>query len=337
MQRAIELSSLGLGYAAPNPLVGCVIVYDDKIIGEGWHRQFGEAHAEINALKSVQDKSLLRDATLFVTLEPCAHYGKTPPCSLEIVRSGIRKVVVATSDPFPKVAGKGLQQLRDAGIEVKEGLLAEKARFVNRRFLINQLENRPYIILKWAQSADGFMDAARETNQLGSIRISGDAPRRLTHRWRSEEAGILVGVRTVMVDNPLLTCRYWEGRNPIRIVLDRNEMLSGQESIFNEDAPTIHCTSNWLEAGKAEMASDEFTSNVIPKLYEQGISSILVEGGQRTLKQFLQSGMWDELRIFTSQNKFENGLKAPQPPKTPEQRIQLESDVLEVYYRKSNF
>jgi diaminohydroxyphosphoribosylaminopyrimidine deaminase/5-amino-6-(5-phosphoribosylamino)uracil reductase len=329
MQRAIELSVHGLGNVSPNPLVGCVIAHQGRIIGEGWHRKFGEGHAEVNALNSVVDKSLLSDSTLYVTLEPCAHHGKTPPCSLAIVQSGIRRVVVAAGDPFPAVSGKGIQQLRDAGIEVVEGVLADEARFANRRFLVNQEQKRPYIILKWAQSADGFMDAERSSNQIGSIRISGDDARRLSHRWRSEEDAILVGVNTVLVDNPQLTCRYWSGRNPVRIVLDPHKKLSGSEAVFNNEAQTIHCTREWVgTADSSRFAEDSFLDKIMKKLLGQGIGSILVEGGKRTIEQFIQLNVWDEMRVFTSDNLVHKGLKAPELNYNSKQQIRLEADVV---------
>lgn len=333
MQRAIELSLRGLGSVSPNPLVGCVIVHDGKIIGEGWHRQFGEAHAEVNALNSVSDKALLNASTAYVTLEPCAHHGKTPPCSLALIQSGIRRVVVAVRDPFPAVSGKGIQQLRDAGIEVVEGMEAEEARFVNRRFLVNQEQNRPYVMLKWAQSADGFMDAERAQNQRGSIRISGDDARRLTHRWRSEEDAILVGVNTVLVDNPQLTCRYWPGRNPIRVVLDPNNTLRGNEAVFNSEAETIHCTHTWLGVTADEInQSGYFLNQVLKKLCQQGIGSILVEGGKRTLELFIKMNLWDEMRVFTSDNLLDAGLKAPESNGVSQQKIRLEADMLDIYF-----
>ncbi len=335
MQRAIELAARGLGEVAPNPLVGCVIEHNGQVIGEGWHRKFGEAHAEVNAIRSCENHELLKEATLYVTLEPCAHFGKTPPCSSLIVASGIPRVVVATPDPNPLVAGKGIAELKQAGVEVIERVLEREARHINRRFLINQHFNRPYIILKWAQSADGYMDIDRTTNEKGSYRISGDSARRLLHRWRAEESAILVGVNTVLVDNPELTCRYWKGGNPVRVVLDLHAKLTGNEAVFNNQAKTIHCTAEWLDLNLSQLSGSRLLTVLMPKLLEQKISSILVEGGRQTLDYFLESGIWDEIRIFSSSNNLHYGLKAPEFSLPFDEQIQLEDDLLTVCYNPS--
>ena len=330
MRRAIELATNGLGHVAPNPLVGCVIEHKNRIIAEGWHRNFGGPHAEVNAILACADKHLLKEATLYVTLEPCAHFGKTPPCSTFIVQHEIPRVVIATSDPFAEVSGRGIKELREAGIEVTVGILREEAIHMNRRFLTNQLRKRPYIILKWAESADGYMDIER-TGEKGSYRISGDDARRLTHRWRSEESAILVGANTIINDNPLLTCRFWAGKNPTRIVLDPNRKLSGTEDVFNSDASTIWCTRK-----NNSNNHQNFLAETLDDLMLKGISSILVEGGKHTLEQFIGLNLWDEMRVFTSNSPLGNGLKAPIITSEANRTIQLENDTLNIYFNALN-
>jgi diaminohydroxyphosphoribosylaminopyrimidine deaminase/5-amino-6-(5-phosphoribosylamino)uracil reductase len=330
MRRAIELAVNGLGHVAPNPLVGCVIEHKDRIVAEGWHRQIGGPHAEVNAILSVENAALLKDATLYVTLEPCAHYGKTPPCSSFIVKHEIPRVVIATVDPFSEVSGRGIAELRKAGIDVRVGILREEAIHMNRRFLTNQLRNRPYIILKWAESADGYMDMERK-GEIGAFRISGDDARRLTHRWRGEESAILVGANTIVNDNPLLTCRYWEGKNPTRIVLDPNRKLKGTEKVFNSDAPTMWYTE---ESGSHNDAF--YLPDMLERLLFKGITSVLVEGGKHTLEQFIGMNLWDEMRIFTSNTTLGNGLNAPIITSEANRTIQLENDTLNIYFNALN-
>lgn len=330
MRRAIELAANGLGYVAPNPLVGCIIEHKGRIIGEGWHRNFGGPHAEVNAILACADKELLKESTLYVTLEPCAHFGKTPPCSTFIIQHEIPRVVIATADPYAEVSGKGIEELRKAGIEVTLGILQEEAVQMNRRFLTNQLRKRPYIILKWAESADGFMDIER-TGEKGSYRISGDDARRLSHRWRSEESAILVGANTIINDNPLLTCRFWAGKNPTRIVLDPNRKLSGTEDVFNSDASTIWCTRK-----NNSNNHQNFLPETLDDLMLKGISSILVEGGKHTLEQFIEMNLWDEMRVFTSNTDLMSGLKAPKINEKASQLIQMENDTLNIYFNVRN-
>ncbi len=300
MQRAFELAALGRGAVAPNPLVGCVIVHNDLIIGEGWHQQYGQAHAEVNAIASVKNPALLAASTLYVTLEPCAHYGKTPPCSLLIIEKGIKKVVVANLDPFPEVAGKGIAMLEAAGCEVITGVLSERGRWLNKRFFTFQEQKRPYIILKWAESADGFMAPAGK----GDYWISSPESKRLTHYWRAEESGILVGAGTVLADNPALTTRLVEGPNPHRFVLESSPFLSNDWQVFDASAPTSRLvfTPNSLHIELPML---------LHELYTRGIQSLLVEGGQRTLQAFLDAALWDEIRLFKSKTKLKSGLSSP--------------------------
>jgi len=300
MQRAFELAVLGKGAVSPNPMVGCVIVHEGRIIGEGWHQKFGEAHAEVNAIATVQNPNLLPEATLYVTLEPCAHYGKTPPCSLLIIEKGIKKVVLANVDPFPEVAGKGIDMLRAAGCEVIVGVLEAQGRWLNRRFFTYQEQKRPYIILKWAQSEDGFMAPAAK----GSYWISSPESNLLTHHWRAEERGILVGAGTVLADNPALTTRLVKGLHPHRFVMESTPFLSNEWRIFDASAPTTRLTLT-IETLQKQIPT------LLQQVYRLGIQSLLVEGGKHTLQAFLETGLWDEIRQFKAPQALESGLKAP--------------------------
>ena len=331
MQRAIELAQLGTGHVSPNPLVGCIIVHDNKIIGEGWHQQFGQAHAEVNAVNSVKQKDLLTDAEMYVTLEPCGHFGKTPPCTDLIIKSGIRKVIVASKDPNPIVNGQGIQKLREAGIEVITGMLEAEAEDMNRRFITYFTSKRPYLILKWAETADGFI--ARE--DYTSKWISNDSSRQLVHKWRSEEDAILVGTTTALKDNPSLTVRDWPGRNPLRIVINKQQSLPESFNIFNQEAKTIcYNVLNSKEIGENNWVSlnaETFMNDMITDLYHRKVQSVIVEGGRHTLQSFIDAGLWDELRVFKAPVKFGNGILAPKFSASPFESFQLGSDVLEIH------
>lgn len=341
MLRALNLANRGIGDVAPNPLVGCVIVQNELIIGEGWHKEFGGPHAEVNAINSVKDKSLLTSSTLYVTLEPCSHVGKTPPCADLIIQLKIPKVVIATFDPNPLVSGKGIAKLEAAGVEVICGVLEEKARFLNRRFITFHTKKRPYIILKWAQSADGFMDVLRDEKSNGSVAISGEAAHQLVHQWRSEEAAILVGKNTAINDNPQLNVRLWQGKNPIRVLIDPMLEVQGDSKIFNKDARTLVFnrleTRNIFNIDRIQL---DFSENILPKILEylhfEGIQSLIVEGGNDTLNRFIKAGFWDEIRRFTSQKEIVNGLKAPTIEDQARVSIPVEEDLLEIYYQASS-
>jgi diaminohydroxyphosphoribosylaminopyrimidine deaminase/5-amino-6-(5-phosphoribosylamino)uracil reductase len=319
MQRAFELAEFGLGHVAPNPMVGCVIVHNSTIIGEGWHRKFGEAHAEVNAIASVADSKLLAESTLYVTLEPCNHFGKTPPCTELIIQSGIKRVVIATIDPNPLVSGKGVERLRNAGVEVEIGILEEDALFINRRFITFQTEKRPYIILKWAETADRFMDKIRAKDELGSFQISGNESNRIVHRWRAEESAILVGANTAITDNPKLSARLWPGKNPIRIVIDPNLRLTGSSHLLDNSVRTL--IFNRLQTKtvfNTEFIQLDFTKEILPDvvsfLHHEKVQSILVEGGATTLNHFLTAGLWDEIRVIRSNKYLKAGLQSPEMP-----------------------
>ena len=311
MRRALELARLGAGSVSPNPMVGAVIVAGGTIVGEGWHRRYGQPHAEVNAVASVADASLLAGATMYVTLEPCSHWGKTPPCADMIIDRGIPRVVVGVVDPNPEVAGRGIGRMTEAGIEVKVGVLEKECREVNKRFFTFQQEHRPYIILKWAQTSDGYLDAVRPAD-IPPAWMTGEYARTLVHRWRSEEGAVMVGTNTVLLDDPALTVRAWKGRNPVRVVPDERLRLDPSSSVFDEAARTIlFTTGENLRTGVEKFKDNpsvavetaEFGQGIgaiVEKLAERRITSLFIEGGAALLGSFLETGLWDEARIFRS-------------------------------------
>ena len=291
MRRALELARHGLLDASPNPMVGAVIVGPDgEIIGEGWHRRCGEGHAEVNAVASVCDKEKLKDSTMYVTLEPCSHYGKTPPCADMIVERGIPRVVVGSLDPFAKVAGRGIARMKEAGIEVVTGVLEAECRALNRKFMTAHELQRPFVTLKWAQSIDGFMDG----------RISTPLTSMLVHKLRASHDAILVGSGTVLADNPSLSTRLYAGKSPVKVVLDRRGRISRDSRIFEGDTPVI------------VMNGYETLANAMKSLYDKGITSVLVEGGAQILESFMKEGIWDEIRVEVSRVTTDGHVKAPQ-------------------------
>ncbi len=314
MHRCLSLAKMGLGNVAPNPLVGAVIVHNDKIIGEGFHQQYGGPHAEVNAVNSVDDASLLAESTIYVSLEPCAHFGKTPPCADLIVKHQFKKVVIACPDSFSEVNGKGIERLRNAGIEVVEGILEREALELNRRFFTFHTKKRPYVILKWAQTLDGFLDRKRTESEQGINWITKPETKQLVHKWRAEESAILVGKNTVIVDNPSLTVREWKGKNPTRIVLDAKLELSENHAIFDQGATTIVLNKlKTEEKGNVKFIqlSDLMPETILKVLHSEGIQSVIIEGGALTLQSFITSNLWDEARILTGKIKFGEGLDAP--------------------------
>ena len=331
MQRALELARLGSGAVSPNPMVGCVIVHDGKIIGEGWHRKYGESHAEVNAIETVNDKSQLREATAYVNLEPCSHYGKTPPCADLFIQLGVKKVVIATLDTNPLVAGKGAKKVREAGIEVVTGVLHEEGRELNKRFFTNMELQRPYVILKWAQTADGFM--ARENHE--SKWISNEYSRQRVHRWRAEEDAVLVGTNTAQYDNPHLNVRDWSGRNPVRVVIDRSLRLSDKLHLFDRSQPTI-CYNlkreeTFTNLQYVRLVENDLLSQLLTDLNLRKIQSVIVEGGAQTLMHFMIAGLWDEARVFRSNVTFGNGIVAPAVKGTRVSYEEVMGDSLEVF------
>ncbi|RYH74816.1 bifunctional diaminohydroxyphosphoribosylaminopyrimidine deaminase/5-amino-6-(5-phosphoribosylamino)uracil reductase RibD [Flavobacteriaceae bacterium 144Ye] len=297
IKRCIEIAKNGLGTTRPNPMVGCVIVHNNSIIGEGFTSPYGGNHAEVNAIASVKDKSLLEKATLYVTLEPCSHFGKTPPCSDLIIRHHIPEVVISTIDTHSKVAGKGIEKLKNAGCNVVVGVLEDACKIHHKRFFTFHNKQRPYIILKWAETTDGFIAPLTKEEQK-PVWITNTYSRQLVHKWRSEEQAILVGTNTVLQDNPSLTVRDWTGTHPIRVVLDKNETLSKVYKVFNNDAQTI-------------VVKDTSVQAICKALYDAEINSVIIEGGSKTLQLFIDSGVWDEARVFTGQTMFKEGIKAP--------------------------
>ena len=339
MRRCFELARKGLGMTKANPLVGCVIVYQDRIIGEGYHHEYGGPHAEVIAIRSVKDPSLIPQSTLYCNLEPCSHYGKTPPCSLLIQQKGFRRVVVSNTDPFPSVNGKGIKHLESSGIEVETGCLEEEGKHLNRRFLHYVNFRRPYVILKWAQTADGFIDLVREPgDQEGPRWISDEVSRTLVHKWRSEETAIMVGTNTILNDNPSLNVRRWSGENPVRITLDRNGRLGDSAEILNGKQETIVFTGverNY--AGKIQLvhANPSYEMvDVMEELFDRQIVSVLVEGGAELLQSFLNSGLWDEARVFSGKMLFSQGIKAPEINEKPDETLRIGETKLEVYTKK---
>jgi len=326
MSRCLELALGGQGNVAPNPMVGAVIVHNDQIIGEGFHAVYGQAHAEVNAINSVANKELLKESTLYVLLEPCSHYGKTPPCTDRIIEYGIPRVVIATTDPNPKVAGRGVEILRQNGKEVIVGVLKDEAIELNRRFITFHTKNRPYVILKWAQTMDGFIDKKREASEpINSNWITNELARSLVHRWRSEEQAVLVGTNTVEKDNPQLNVRNWSGRSPIRVVVDRKLRLPISSNVFDGSQPTLLITGNnssslarkaeFTGINNLEIITIDFIkgieNQILKELADREIISVIIEGGAMLLTSFIQKNLWDEARVFVGSKFFGEGVKAP--------------------------
>ncbi|NNT72057.1 bifunctional diaminohydroxyphosphoribosylaminopyrimidine deaminase/5-amino-6-(5-phosphoribosylamino)uracil reductase RibD [Flavobacterium sp. IMCC34852] len=316
INRCIQLAKNGLGNTYPNPLVGCVIVYDGKIIGEGWHRKAGEPHAEVNAVNSVKDQSLLAKSTIYVSLEPCSHFGKTPPCCDLIIKHKIPKVVIGTVDPNSKVAGTGIKRLMENGCQVTVGILEKECNELNKRFFTFHNKKRPYIILKWAESKDGFIAPFTKEKQE-PVWISNVYSRQLVHKWRSEEQAILVGTQTVLDDNPKLDVRDWTGDNPIRIVLDRNGKITKDHFVKDGKTKTIVFTEQEnLISGEniifeSVIFDKQLTQKIIGILYQYNIQSVIVEGGNKTLQTFIDDNLWDEARVFIGNIALDEGIKAP--------------------------
>lgn len=317
MYRCLQLAKAGAGYVAPNPMVGAVLTHDGRIIGEGWHRIYGGPHAEVNCVNSVkeEDRHLVSQSTMYVSLEPCAHFGKTPPCADLIIEKKIPAVVIACRDPFKQVNGKGVEKLQAAGVQVTLNVLEQEALALNKRFITFNTQHRPYIILKWAQTANGKM-AGHDASQR--LLISNDYTNRLVHQWRSEEAAILVGTNTALFDDPSLTTRLWKGANPVRLVVDMNLRLPSSLQLFNGQTKTI--VFNGLQHSEQnnllyyQVTHDvNLVHQVVHALYQLKIQSVLVEGGARLLQSFIDEGMWDEIRMITNnESVVAAGLAAPQ-------------------------
>lgn len=331
MHRTFELAQRGMGSVSPNPLVGCVIVKEGRIIGEGCHEQYGQAHAEVNAVENVVDKSQLAGSTVYVNLEPCSHFGKTPPCADMLIRHAVKKVVISTLDTNPLVGGKGIQKLREAGIDVVTDVLEKEGSIFNRRFFTVFDKGRPYISLKWAQTSDGFI----AKNNFDSKWISNELSRQWVHRWRSEEDAVLVGSQTVKYDNPKLTVRDWPGRNPVRIVLDRFLKLDTSLHVFDQTVHTLCFNTIKTEAKQnlefIKLDEQGFVQQVVAELQKRKIQSVLIEGGTRIFNEFIKAGLWDEARVFISPQNFGEGISAPQFSATLVSEQQVDSDILRIY------
>ncbi len=314
MLRCIELAKNGLGTTYPNPLVGSVIVHNDRIIGEGFHFKAGHPHAEVNAIMSVSETDLLKKATIYVSLEPCSHFGKTPPCADLIIEKGIKKVVIGSTDPNPKVAGRGIKKLMEAGCDVILGVSEIECTELNKRFFTFHRKKRPYIFLKWAETADGFIAPKNETRkETKPVWITNEFSRQLAHKIRSEEMAILVGTNTVLQDNPSLTVRDWSGENPVRVVIDRNLKITKDFSVLDGKVKTIVFNEkNASEKESLEFIKIDFSEN-LPKqicnvLFEKDIQSLIIEGGAKTLQTFINLNLWDEALVFKSNISFGKGI-----------------------------
>jgi diaminohydroxyphosphoribosylaminopyrimidine deaminase / 5-amino-6-(5-phosphoribosylamino)uracil reductase len=312
MHRALQLAKLGGGNVAPNPMVGCVIVLENEIIGEGWHQKYGEAHAEVNAIKSIKAPINLSESTVYVSLEPCSHFGKTPPCADLLIENKVKKVLICNLDPNPLVAGKGIEKLKNAGIEVEIGVLEKEGRELNKRFFTFIEKKRPYIILKWAQTADGFVAGENGV----PIQISNEFSSKLVHKMRAENAAIMVGTNTALNDNPNLSTRNWHGKNPIRVLIDKQLRFKQTMNIFNEEAESlIYNLHGNGKIGNAQYVqlpeTDDFLNDLIQDLYQRNIQSVMVEGGTKLLESFLKLGLWDEALVIVSDKIIDAGIKTP--------------------------
>ena len=325
MQRCIQLAQNGEGFVAPNPMVGAVIVYNNKIIGEGFHRRYTEAHAEVNAIASVKNQSLLKKSTLYVNLEPCSHYGKTPPCSELIIKKEIPKVVIGCEDTSPKVSGRGIEIMKAAGVEVIVGVLRDDCENFNKHFFTFHQKKRPYIILKWAQSADGFLDKNRSIGTSEKpVRFSDDFTQMVVHQMRAQVSAIMVGTRTALLDNPSLNVRLWDGPNPLRVVIDKDLKIPQSFNLLDGNVPSlIYTTKNMSDKHNVTYKQIKFDKDILPQimadLYERKIQSLLVEGGRVLLDSFIQSDLWDEVNVETASVLLGSGVQAPclHPCNTP--------------------
>jgi len=341
LQRCIDLARLGAGSVSPNPMVGSVIVCDDKIIGEGFHRVYGQSHAEVNAINQVFEthdnaNELLKRATIYVNLEPCSHYGKTPPCADLIISNEIPRVVIGCRDPFDQINGKGIEMLRNAGVDVLEGIMTEQCKDINKRFFTRIQKQRPYIILKWAQSSDGFF----APNNRSQRWISSQTAKQLVHQWRTQEDAILVGKNTVLSDNPRLNSREWPGRDPIRIIIDRRLELPDNLHIFDQSQDTLIFNERKTDVvGKIKYLQVEDFDNYLPQLiayqlYLMDVQSLIVEGGAETLNLFIKAGLWDEARIFTGPESWNSGIPAPKLLGMAGETQNIGPDVLNIWFNK---
>lgn len=341
MIRCLELAKQGMGNVAPNPMVGCVIVHHNKVIAVGYHEKYGEAHAEVNAINSVIDKSVLKESTIYVNLEPCSHKGKTPPCTDLIIKHKIQNVVIGCIDSYSEVAGKGIEKLKAAGINVVVGILEEKSKDLNKRFFTFHNKQRPYITLKWAETKDGFIDVDRSLNSTQDDKvldnwITSPFSKKLVHQWRSEEQAIMIGTNTALNDNPKLTVREVEGKNPLRVVLDLNLRLPKELNVFDGSTPTI--VFNYLKSEQKNnleyikiTREKNLITEILTELHSRKILSIIIEGGGQLLQSFINQNLWDEAKVFIGNKTFTKGLKAPIINKKPINSLHFDTDILNTY------
>ena len=338
MQRCLDLAQLGSGYVAPNPMVGAVIVLNNEIIGEGFHQKYCEAHAEVNAINSVNDKSLLSEATIYVSLEPCAHHGKTPPCADLLVAHKFKRVVIGCVDSNELVSGKGIEKLQEAGIDVTVGVLEKECKALNKRFFTYLNKQRPYIVLKWAQTLDGYIDRPREEEitERKINWISAPETQSLVHHWRSQEPAILVGWKTVEHDNPSLTVREVSGKNPLRVIIDSQLNMPQDSTVYTDGDRTVIINKIKTETiGNVELIklNQINTKNILDVLYNLQISSVFVEGGSSTIQHFLVDGYWDEARVIVGKQTFGDGIKGPRISGTPNKTYTFAGDTVHHYVK----
>ena len=343
MSRCIQLAKNGLGTTYPNPLVGSVIVHKNTIIGEGWHYRSGLPHAEVNAINSVKNKSLLSDATIYVSLEPCSHFGKTPPCADLIIDSGIKKVVIGSLDPNPTVAGRGVKRLMEAGCDVVVGILAAECDNLNKRFFTFHTKKRPFIILKWAQTSDGFIapDKAKRSEEPEPVWITNELSRQLVHKQRAIEHAILVGTRTVLDDDPSLTTRDWSGNSPIRIILDRDLSIRKIASVFNDEAEILVISEKTKgKSANISYAKANFSENMAQQicdiLYVNNIQSVIIEGGAKTIQTCVDAQLWDEASVYVGNITFGSGLKAPRISNRKDSEMKITNNQLLSFINKNH-
>ncbi|MFV0530232.1 MAG: bifunctional diaminohydroxyphosphoribosylaminopyrimidine deaminase/5-amino-6-(5-phosphoribosylamino)uracil reductase RibD [Flavobacteriales bacterium] len=337
--RCIQLAENGLGKTYPNPMVGAVIVHQNEIIGEGWHQKTGEPHAEVHAIQSVKNTNLLKNATLYVSLEPCSHHGKTPPCSDLIIQYKIPKVVIGIQDFFAEVNGLGIQKLKNAGCEVILSSLQKECFELNKRFFTFHQKKRPYIILKWAETDDGFIDKLRKSNKPEINWITHPYSKQLVHKWRSEEQAVLIGKNTALQDNPRLNIRTWTGQN-VRIIIDRNLEIPSSFNVYDQSQKTIILNqTNSKTDGLTQYIKADFKNlpeEICTILFEQNIQSVIIEGGRYTTQSFIDIGLWDEARVFISDKRFKQGIKAPSlKNQSLSLKKKIQEDDLFIYKNKS--
>lgn len=334
MKRCFQLAALGKGSVSPNPLVGCVIAIDDEIIGEGYHQVFGQAHAEVNAVAQVEDHTSLKEATVYVNLEPCSHVGKTPPCADLLIEKQVKRVVISCRDTHERVSGQGILRLQKAGIEVEIGILEGEGRELNRQFFCYMEKKRPYIILKWAQSRDGFISPVRDENSKGIHWISATQTQWLTHKWRAEEDAILVGARTALIDDPTLTVRMAHGDDPLRVLIDPNARVPRSAKILDGSRPTLLYTKAVDDCPSGVdclgWSNDKPIPSLMDELHTQGIQSLIVEGGAKTLQAFIDLDLWDEARVITGRTELKGGLIAPHLKGVEKERLTFGRDHVQI-------